>query len=569
MMLSLTPLLGLYAQNASVTPLGALVRPGAILIGFSLLLWILCWVPLRDRYRAGFVASAIVLSFVVLWGVLEDAITAVVFLLDTWSPQMFYLAYVILVVAGIAGFLIRYRKSKRAMKSFLLVMAPVAVVGFVVATFLLSPIFGRRAAWIITAYLVMTCFVVFAILRSRSDYRALTPSANWFAGILIALYCGVVLFNRTPVPDAELLPMEIAAEASAATRTQPDIYFITLDGYARSDVLRNTYGFNNMAFEGVLREIGFEIAPNSHSNYILPAYALTACLNLDYLDALVAPSDQPRGTVDNVLDLYYSNRVFEFLRSQGYEIIALSPGVQSLEMQVPHVDLRMEPPRSPGEFEMVLAGRTIASRVMEAVYYVRFQNPAYWQYAFRRSRILYAVETMTRLSGEESERPRFVFANLLIPETPPCLFTRDGGRAQPFGPDSLSVQQGLRDEGAEYREAYFNQLFFTNRIIAETTKQIVSQSTRPVAIVLLSSRGAPLSLQPAGASLDKRYANLVAMRFPEPSNEPNELVYPSISLVNVFRITFNRLFGTGLPLLDDKLKTLIEDAPFESEPFPG
>lgn len=568
MMLSLTPLLGLYAQNASVTPLGALVRPGAILIGFSLLLWILCWVPLRDRYRAGFVASAIVLSFVVLWGVLEDVIREVVKLLDTWSPQMFYLAYVILVVAGIAGFLFRYRKSKRAMKSFLLMMAPVAVVGFVVATFLLSPVFGRRAAWIITAYLVLTSFAVFAILRSRSDYRALTPSANWFAGILIALYCGVVLFNRTPVPDVELLPMEIAAESPAAARTQPDIYFISLDGYARSDVLRSTYGFNNMAFEGTLRELGFEIAPDSHANYILPAYALTACLNLNYLDALIAPSDRSRGTVDNVLDLYYSNRVFEFLRSQGYEIIALSPGVQSLELQVPHVDLRMEPPRSPGEFEMVLGGRTIASRVMEAVYFLRYRNPAYWQYAFRRSRILYAVEAMTRLSGEESERPRFVFANLLIPE-PPYLFTRDGGRAQPFGPDSLSVQQGMRDEGTEYREAYLNQLFFTNSIIAEITKRILSQSNRPVAIVLLSSRGAPLSLQPAGVSLDNRYANLVALRFPEPANEPNELVYPSTSLVNVFRITFNRLFGTGLPLLDDKLKTLIEDAPFESEPFPG
>ncbi|GMV93355.1 MAG: hypothetical protein AMXMBFR82_31330 [Candidatus Hydrogenedentota bacterium] len=562
MMLSLTPLLGLYAQNASVTPLHVLVRPAMVLTVCAAMLWILCWVLLRDRYRAGFVASALVLAFIVLWGVLEDAIAAVVPLLSSWSPSTFYVAYAGLVLLGIGGYLYRYRKSKRAMGNFALVMVPVALVGLVVATFLLAPVFGRRAAWIITVYLVITCFVVYGVLRSRSDYRALTPSANWFAGILIALYCGVVLFNRTPVPEVEIVPMDItpAVEKDAEL---PDIYVICLDGYARSDVLRTTYGFNNMAFESALRNLGFEIAQDSISNYTVPAFSLTGCLNLDYLDDLVVAADRAEGTVDNVLDLYHSNRVFSFLRSQGYRIIALSPGVQSLELDEPAVDARLEPPRSPGEFEMVLAGRTVASRVMESVYFLQYRNPAYWHYAFRRTRILHAVDALKRIRGEKSEQPRFVFANLLVPE-PPYLFTRDGGRAQPFGPGSLSVQRGMRGEDAEFREAYLDQLFFTNRIVTEIAEVVAGQSSRPCAVLVFSSRGAPLSLQPSDAGVDRRYANLIAARFPQPANGDNDVVYPSLSLVNVFRVAFNRLFDTGLPLLDDEMKVTDDDAPFAS-----
>ncbi len=562
MVLSLTPVLGLYAQNASVTPAAVLVRPAVILVASSFTLWILCWILFRDRYRGGVVASVLVLAFCVLWGVLEDTINSAVRLLSPWPPQTFYLIYVGVALVGIGVFLYRYRRSRRAIKNLLVVMVPVAIAGFAVATFLFAPVFGRRAAWIITAYLVITTFAVIAVLRYRGDYRALTPSANWFAGILIALYCVVVLFNRTPAPNVDELPLDMkTAETAASSDSAPDIYFIALDGYPRSDILRSTYAFNNMAFEGSLRDLGFTIAPQSHSNYAIPACALSACLNLDYLDALVAPADRSKGTVDTVLDFYRSNRVFSFLRGQGYKIIATSPGVQSLELSEPNVDICIDPPRTPGEFEVVLAGRTVASRVMEGMYYLRYSNPAYWRYSFLRARILYAVQQLVQQSATESKQPRFYFANLLIPE-PPFLFTRDGDRAQPFGPDSLSVQEGLRRQEVEFREAYLDQLFFTNRIVGDAAERIIRQSKRPVVVLIASTRGAPLALQPENTAPDRRYANLLAVRFPEPAQGENAELYPSISLANLFRVTLNRVFHTDLPLVDDRLMNVTDDKPF-------
>ena len=569
MLLCLTPLLGLYAQNASVTPLSALARPAILLAGSASVLWIFCWILLRDRYRAGFVTSTLVLSFVVVWGVLEDTIKFFIELGDEWLPQTFYLLYVLVIVAAIVIVLYRYRKNRRAMKNLLLVMVPVAAVGFALATFLLAPIFGRRAAWIITPYLVVTCFAVIGVLRYRGDYRALTPSANWFAGILMALYCGVVLFNRTPVPDIDLLPMEIVAGDVKAPETAPDIYFIALDGYTRADVLRSEYGFNNMSFENELRDIGFVIAPKSHSNYEVHTYSLAACLNLDYLDALVAPSDRSKGNVETILDVYHRNRVAKFLRDQGYEIVGLSPGVQSLEPHVPDVDTRVEPPRTLGEFEMVLAGRTVASRVMETVYFLRLRNPAYWRFSFRRTRILHAIQELQRRCAEDFERPRFFFANLLIPE-PPFMFDRNGDPAQPLGPGSLAIHRSLQGDIMELREEYLDQLFYTNQIVAETVQRIVAESKRPAVIIIASSRGAPpdLHIGDEDPAPEDRYANLVAVRFPEPAEVDDSEIDPSISLVNLFRVTFNRVFQTGLPLIQDRMVRVQDEHPFEPDPLP-
>ncbi|MCL4691988.1 MAG: hypothetical protein KJ060_05680, partial [Candidatus Hydrogenedentes bacterium] len=75
-----------------------------------------------------------------------------------------------------------------------------------------------------------------------------------------------------------------------------------------------------------------------------------------------------------------------------------------------------------------------------------------------------------------------------------------------------------------------------------------------------------LSLQPSDAGVDRRYANLIAARFPQPANGDNDAVYPTLSLVNVFRVAFNRLFDTGLPLLDDEMKATDDEAPFASTP---
>lgn len=570
MLLSLTPLLGLYAQNVEVTPFAAILPPALYLVLGSFVLWLLGWALLRDRYRAGLAVSTLVLFLVVLWGVLEDIISRVIPVLSVWSPWTFYAVFGLVAVLVVGGVAWRARGNRDALRALVLVLVPVALAGFAVAAFLLTPIFGRRAAWMITAYLMLTGFSVRAVLRYGGDTRVATRSANWFAAILVALYAAVVGFNRVPGDEVKTVDLAIAAhqeEAGVSAPQFPDIYLIALDGYARGDILASEYGYNNLAFEGALRELGFTIPERSQSNYTHPVYSIAACLNMDYLSAVVPEESRATSGVGTVLQLYHDNRVFRFLREQGYEIVAFSPGMQSLEPQLPNVRC-ISPSESASEFEIVLADRTAVSRIMEVVYFARYDNPAYWRFAYRSTRILAALEGMPKLSTDDSPKPRFVLAHLSLPD-PPFLFTRDGDPAQPFGPGSLSIHQGFRGEEAEFRTAYLDQLYFTNQKLREAINGIVRNSVRPAVILLVSSRGAPLLLQRESGTGSQRYASLIAVRFPDGASKGEDKdIYPAITPVNLFRVVFNRLFDTRLPLIEDRQWVVSDERPLEATPAP-
>jgi hypothetical protein len=89
---------------------------------------------------------------------------------------------------------------------------------------------------------------------------------------------------RSTISDA-------SAEANPTTlnlkvgNPPPDIYYIILDGYGRSDVLKK-YGYDNSDFLNSLRDLGFYVADCAQSNYAQTKLSLTSSLNFNYVDAL-------------------------------------------------------------------------------------------------------------------------------------------------------------------------------------------------------------------------------------------------------------------------------------------
>jgi hypothetical protein len=66
----------------------------------------------------------------------------------------------------------------------------------------------------------------------------------------------------------------------------PDIYYIILDGYGRSDVLRDLYGLDEGPFLRALQEDGFYVADKSRSNYGQTSLSFASALNMSYLAGL-------------------------------------------------------------------------------------------------------------------------------------------------------------------------------------------------------------------------------------------------------------------------------------------
>ena len=107
---------------------------------------------------------------------------------------------------------------------------------------------------------------------------------------------------RTETP---LAPGPMAQPSADA----PDVYVILLDGYARADVLANTFGYDDSPFLDGLRSDGFEVADASHSNYLVTNLSVSSLLNyrqladIPALQPLIAESRRDRGRAGPPRDL--------------------------------------------------------------------------------------------------------------------------------------------------------------------------------------------------------------------------------------------------------------------------
>ena len=559
------PILGLYANNMTVTPFRGVIRPLLVLGLGAAALWVVLAVLLRKMHKAGVIASLLILACVSGWGILEYTIRLTLPYVGAVPTPCWYVVYGIVGIGSLGAIGIRWRKRPRAVLPWVAGLVGVLACIPVLAELVLFGALSRGAAWYVSVYLVAVAVLVTAALRHTGDFRKLTRTGNWFSIILVSLYLALILYNRTGSEAVPIPPLEqpIAEEE----RTYPDVYLIALEGYPRADELRRQFAYNNMLFLGDMRELGFTVASQSLANYSNQELALAACLNLDFVQDLVPTGEDPSVLLSS---LYHGNRAFAFLRRHGYTLVACSPGLASLEPRS-GIQACLRPPGVLSEFEMVFLEGTIGARVLQAGYAYAYDNPAYWRLEHRRKQIMYAFRKLPELAGAESDGPRFVLAHLLLP-APPFVFRRDGSRAKPYGAAAVGDETVFQGSDREFAASYLDQLHYTNTMLTESARQIIKVSRRPPVIIIVSSQG--FGPAPTGANDDQpagpgRLANLIMARFPpdvaRPGGDP-PVFDDSISLVNVLRVTLGNIFGADLPPLPDATYYSPPDRPFELQP---
>jgi len=116
-------------------------------------------------------------------------------------------------------------------------------------------------------------------------------------------------------------------------RQPPDIYYIILDGYGRSDVLKNEYSYDNSNFLNSLRDLGFYVAECSQSNYAQTQLSLSSSLNFNYINALserFVPGSDDRTGLDALI---HHGAVRESLEQTGYQTVAFATGFLATELR--------------------------------------------------------------------------------------------------------------------------------------------------------------------------------------------------------------------------------------------
>ena len=540
-------MLGLFAHNIEKTPIATLMRPVITVVAVALVLWCICWALTRNRYKGGVMASALVLAALPGWSVLENSIAVAVPIVGEWGDFVFYTLYIALT-AAVGAALYRWGPQRLRSWRWLAGLAGLAVVIAATVEGLMAPAFGRGASWCIAAYLVVVIGVVIYLALRRSGFILMTRTANWFAAILIGLSVANIAYNWQGAESINPTPLAALDEAVANANNKPDIYLIVLDGYPRHDMLRDVYAYNNLPFLNNLRGLGLTMPGNSMANYPEPILALASLLNMDYVHR-AAGEEADEVTLAHAVELYHNNRAFAALAENGYDIIVFPPGLTLLE---PRLNVEVNRPADIlNEFEMVLAGRTAASRMLQAWNYIIHRDNLNLREVVERRRVFHVFDGLAELAAAPSERPRMVYAYLSIPG-PPFLFSRDSGRAEPSSVVTQDTRDLLSGAWSDYVQAYVDQLTFTNRRLEQTVTRILEAADEPPVILITSCHGVGVYRNELRwAPPEMLMSNLTLLSLP--GQEDAGLDTNAVSLVNLLRVAFNQVFDADLPMLEDEL----------------
>jgi hypothetical protein len=467
------PILALFAANVNQAETVVLFRPLSIAILFFCVLMILLRVFFSDWHAAAFSTSAFILLFF-LYGHVYDAVkTMNLFGLMLGRHRVLLVIWIILASAV---FYVSPRK-KTTIKT--------------------------QALTFNMAALVLLLFPLFTIV------------SHW------------VSIGNIPVASAETAK-EITLEAD---QSQPDVYYIILDSYTRSDVLQEVYGYDNSKFLNDLNEMGFYVAECSTSNYMWTRLSVSSTLNMEYLQensTYLASSDKDVITEDMIKHSQV-RRTFESL---GYKTVAFATGFPFNE--VTDADLFLAPPTSMQSvrgFEALLVQTTLL-RVLQDFGYIHINQTASAQF---RDRTLFALDEFDDLAHMGG--PKFVYIHIITPH-PPFVFGPNGEAVDPK--EFISTEGQYTDE--TYFDGYTDQVEFISREITRSIQKLLNESPTPPIIILQGDHG------PWKQQDENRVSILNAYYLPGHQNT----IYSSISPVNSFRTVFNEYFNAEYSLLEDR-----------------
>ncbi|MHB8637377.1 MAG: hypothetical protein ACYC96_12985 [Fimbriimonadaceae bacterium] len=377
---------------------------------------------------------------------------------------------------------------------------------------------------------------------------------NVLSVFLVLSSVGAILvgYGRIARDEARVAPPVAAGSTGAAQR--PDIYYVILDGYGRSDQLKRVMDFDDGPFLRALAQRGFYVAPGSHSNYVQTELSLGSSLNVNFIPDLLPA--QPKNSDDRAPldDLATHNAVARYLRSIGYEIVTVTTAFPALRFN--DADLHLG-----RQHRVSLLESTLEAMTPIAVGGYAFDSA----YDDRRQILNAAFSNLRTLGRTASVKPRFVIAHILAPH-PPFVFNADG-TATPRPRGSFGYWDGsdyylAGNTRADYRNGY---IALTKYVNAQTLSLLDSllASPGPAPIVLLQGdHGSKLGLNQNSlekTDIDECMSNLMAFDVPA---DVRAKLYPSITPVNSFRIILSTLFGADLPNLPDRSWYSTFDEPF-------
>ncbi|MBR9977304.1 MAG: hypothetical protein KFH87_04380 [Bacteroidetes bacterium] len=402
-----------------------------------------------------------------------------------------------------------------------------------------------------TRFVLQGVLHLFFVLLSIGVWISVRRNEN----VLHALAVITVVLLLLPLP--EIFAYHSREESPEVTRTEdatltflpdssdyPHIIMLLLDGYARADVLRDVYGYDNGKFITELRARNFFVADSAATNHTQTILSLTTLFTMQPLDLTqqgrLRPGESGNNARQALVDVYRLADVWRILGAAGYiRLVTAMYGVPA-----------------PTEVDIILR-----NKIMRDIDLGLFAEETSWIF-FRK---LLSYDPRRNRAGDVNDftfelldiavdiardrRPSLLFAHILAPH-PPFTLSAGSERSRdrfPYIKDGSHYHQVHGTTPADYVAGYREELAALNDHVLKKVDEIIS-SERPLILLLLSDHGPGAFLDwedRSKSNIKERMASFFAVY----SSHGDVTGFPHrITPVNVFPVLFNSHFGTDYPL---------------------
>lgn len=382
--------------------------------------------------------------------------------------------------------------------------------------------------------IVLLWFFGRRLKRSAYQFNQISAYFNSLLCIVIALEIFMLANMRIAAHDGTTNGQLRIKNAACDSCRLPSVYLVIMDEYLGSEGLKQHFKYDNNQFHTDLEARGFKVLNSPVSNYQLTLFSMASLLSMDYIEGLKESELHHHHTYKSILSLLKNNRVCRIFRASGYRIINHS-NFEILDA----AGLNSEP-------DLPQRAGLITSQTL--FYQVRKYFPFWLQdigvSAFRSKRQLASsqineeiMQRSLRSAAVDDQSPQFVYTHLMMPHVP---YVYDStGQVTSTNPNDPSSFR-------ETEEAYLQYLVYTNKRVSKFIADLQGATNGKAIILLMGDHGFRESVQ----NLTLRHQTFNAVFIP---GGDYHLWHDGMSHVNQFRVLFNSVFETSLPLLEDSI----------------
>jgi len=404
----------------------------------------------------------------------------------------------------------------------------------------------------LTIFLTVFIIGTYFFIKTKKKLNNATTIMNFVALTLVVISI-INVGTYYLDPDNFFEPVKAESDKkideSKILDSYPDIYYIILDEYADSDMLKGYLGFDNQEFISFLEEKGFYVSAESYSNYRATWNSIPSTMNMDYFQLKPNEFDFSLGVGAGLLIpssqfLTANSKVMQYLQSKGYDVVSISSG---------------EPPTNTkgiADHYFCFDEDSNYSEFLPLLFDTSILNPLelqIWNESIREQRLC-SFSALTDLDNI-SEKPIFVLSHMLFPHNP-YIF---GPNCEPIFVGSFIAAPSPTHDSFYY-DGYIDNLQCANKKLKEVIEKLLDDEDPPVILIYSDHGFRHGEVGGFGGNndfrnfdeerLQKRYNNFEAYYFPD---KPRNFLLEETTNVNTFRILFNEYFNDNFEILDDKI----------------